>query len=142
MIKLDVGCGDQKREGHIGIDNSKGADADIFLDIEKQKLPFEDNQVDVIFCSHVLEHLDNVIFVVNEFWRVLKPEGEATIVVPDKTNERAIAITHKRFFDKQTFDFFTQKRSKKMYDVCLWKIEEIVLNERKDIHVRMIPLKI
>ncbi len=49
------------------------------------KLPFEDNTVDLIYSSHVLEYFDRaeVVDVLNEWKRVLKPNGVLRLAVPD-----------------------------------------------------------
>jgi len=57
QIILDIGCGQKKIEGAIGIDFSPYSVADIVLDLNKEKLPFEDSSVDFIYTSHALEHL-------------------------------------------------------------------------------------
>jgi len=45
-------------------------------------LACENNSVDVIWCSEVLEHLFNPAFAVGEFYRVLKPKGKLLVTVP------------------------------------------------------------
>lgn len=54
--------------------------ADYYLDI--QKIDLEDNQFDVIICSHVLEHIPDDQQAMNEMYRILKPGGCAIILVP------------------------------------------------------------
>src|SRR3972149_4347712 len=80
-MKLDIGCGNRKKEGYIGIDKVKFDCVDIVKDIQKG-LPFLDNVIDEIYCSHCLEHIEDLIFVMNEFYRVLKKEGVLIIEVP------------------------------------------------------------
>jgi SAM-dependent methyltransferase len=46
-----------------------------------------DNHFDVIFCSHVLEHVPDDRRAMREFFRVLKPDGWAILLVP-VTSER------------------------------------------------------
>ncbi|PTY01534.1 methyltransferase [Verrucomicrobia bacterium LW23] len=48
-------------------------------------LPFEDASVDVIYASHVVEHLDRsaVPALLSDIRRVLRPEGILRLVVPD-----------------------------------------------------------
>ena len=41
-----------------------------------------DNTFDVICCSHVLEHVPDDRRAMREFWRVLKSQGWAVILVP------------------------------------------------------------
>jgi SAM-dependent methyltransferase len=47
-------------------------------------ISLKDNSVDVIFCSHVIEHIPQIKIadVFNEFNRVLKPEGILRILSP------------------------------------------------------------
>lgn len=51
-------------------------------------LPLADESYEVVYCSHVLEHLprDNVGVVLREFQRILRPGGIFRVVVPDLEN--------------------------------------------------------
>ena len=51
---------------------------------------YPNQSFDVILCSHVLEHVDNDINAMKEFYRVLKDDGWAILLVPitsDRTFE-------------------------------------------------------
>ena len=52
----------------------------IQLDVESEPLPFADKQFGVAYCSHVLEHLDNWQFCLDEMVRVA---DYVVIVLPD-----------------------------------------------------------
>lgn len=54
--------------------------AKVKMDIHE--VPFEDNTFDVIFCNHVMEHVQDDIKAMNELRRVMKPTGWAVIQVP------------------------------------------------------------
>jgi len=43
---------------------------------------YADNSVDIIVCSHVLEHIPDDRKAMREIWRVLKPDGFAILLVP------------------------------------------------------------
>ena len=45
-------------------------------------LPFEDNSFDVIFCNHVLEHIEDDKKAMQELFRVLKKGGMAILQIP------------------------------------------------------------
>jgi SAM-dependent methyltransferase len=45
-------------------------------------IPFDANTFDVVFCNHVLEHVDDDVKVLKEFYRVLKKGGWAILVSP------------------------------------------------------------
>jgi SAM-dependent methyltransferase len=45
-------------------------------------ISYPDNFFDAILCCHVLEHVDNDLQAMKEFYRVLKPGGWAILQVP------------------------------------------------------------
>jgi hypothetical protein len=67
-------------------------------------IPFEDNTFNVIYCCHVLEHVQDDQKAIEEFYRVLKPGGWAVLQVPisiDKTFEDPTIISpdeRKKYF--------------------------------------------
>ncbi len=83
MLRLDVGSGDTPKEGFIGVDLY--AEAPGVVKAPMHQLPYEEETVDEIFCSHALEHIGKyeVVPTLAEFWRVLKWDGRLTIEVPD-----------------------------------------------------------
>jgi SAM-dependent methyltransferase len=54
--------------------------AKVKMDIHK--IPFSENEFDVVLCNHVLEHVDDDIKAMSEIARVLKPGGFAILQVP------------------------------------------------------------
>ncbi len=58
--------------------------ADVKADI--CNLPFEDNQYDLLFCNHVLEHIPDDTKAMKELYRVLKPGGMAILQIPQDLN--------------------------------------------------------
>lgn len=58
--------------------------ADVKADI--CNLPFKDNEYDVIFCNHVLEHIPDDTKAIQELYRVLKPGGMAILQIPQDLN--------------------------------------------------------
>lgn len=60
--------------------------ADLHFDLHD--IPLEDNRFDVIFCNHVMEHVDDAIRCMSELHRVMKPGGWGIMQVPqDFTRE-------------------------------------------------------
>ena len=97
-IRLDIGCGKNKKPGHIGVDTIKFDGVDLLLDAGKEKWPYEDGAVTEIHASHFLEHLEAYerIHFVNECYRVLIPKGKVTLVTPHWASQRAYGdLTHK-----------------------------------------------
>lgn len=54
--------------------------ADVKLDV--QEIPFPDNTFGVIMCNHVLEHVNDDMKAMKEFYRVMKPGGWGIFQVP------------------------------------------------------------
>lgn len=96
-MKLDIGCGKNKKEGFFGVDIVKFPGVDKVVDLRK-RWPWKKNSIEEINCSHFLEHFDAMerAHMVNEAYRVLKPGGTMTVVVPYGLSERAYGDpTHK-----------------------------------------------
>ena len=45
-------------------------------------IPFDKDSFDVVFCNHVMEHVENDLKAMSEIYRVLKPNGWAIIQSP------------------------------------------------------------
>lgn len=112
---LDLGCG---RGEHMEIFNKLGFDAygvDLegvarerglkaeIVDLETEKLPYEDNFFDFIMSKSSIEHIRNVYHLTSELHRVLKPGGRIVIMTCDwKTNHHIfyLDVDHKTPFMK------------------------------------------
>lgn len=107
VIKLNLGSGPHKKDGYVNIDSCEECDPDLWLNLEKAKLPYEDGSVEEIIASHVLEHISKLIPLMNECNRVLKPGGYMKINVPVYPSIQAFQDpTHIRFFTDATFQYF------------------------------------
>jgi glycosyltransferase involved in cell wall biosynthesis len=58
------------------------------------QLPLDDNSVDFVISSHVIEHFPDPIKALKEWYRVVKPGGYLYIIAPHK--ERTFDKEHKR----------------------------------------------
>ena len=108
---LDVGCGWNKTPGAIGIDANPKAHADVVHDLGSVPYPFRDNQFDEIVCSHVAEHVPDVMAFISELHRITKPGGRIFIVTPHYSNpDWATDPTHRNHFNSYSFNCFIEDR--------------------------------
>lgn len=84
---LDIGCGPACAPGHIGLDRYPFPDVDVVRDL-RRGLPFNDSIFDGVRAHHVIEHFtgDDLLFIIDEMWRVTKPGGQLEVTVPDATS--------------------------------------------------------
>ena len=120
---LDVGCGEGRHifgamDAQSGL-NLFGVDMDIpsleksnegldffremdfnlvkFLQGSIYNLPFQDNELDVVICSEVLEHLEDYNKAIQEIHRVLKPGGYFLASVPSFLPEKICWMLSKEY---------------------------------------------
>lgn len=82
-MKLHLGCGSVRLPGYINIDLVESDAVDVVMDV--RHLTYEDNSVDLIYASHVLDHVSRheVDDVLREWYRVLKKGGLLRVAVSD-----------------------------------------------------------
>jgi ubiquinone/menaquinone biosynthesis C-methylase UbiE len=59
------------------------------VDLNKDKLPYDDNYFDLVTCSEVFEHLENYRFVARDAFRVLKKDGILVVTTPNVLNMKS-----------------------------------------------------
>ena len=73
-MKLNLGCGNKIIDGYVNVDKYDTYNIDIKHDLEKFPYPFEDDTVEEIILSHVLEHIgqspDIFIKILKELYRI------------------------------------------------------------------------
>ncbi len=87
MKKVNLGCGNRYAKGWINLDVRTDS-CDVVPHDLLHPLPFNDNEIDVIYCSHVLEHLSRAAGkeLMQSCFNKLKPNGILRVVVPDLEN--------------------------------------------------------
>lgn len=112
IIGLNLGCCFNKipsstTETWTNLDNNPLVNPDKLVDLEKGNLPFEDSSFDTIVADSILEHIINVVPLMEECWRVLKPTGIMRISVPEFPKPSSVLDPgHVRFFAQETFSWY------------------------------------
>jgi len=141
---LDVGCSDgqvmeiiaKKRNDVFGVDLSKNA-----VEIAKKRglkvkvgnlleIPFEGSSFDVVFCSHVIEHIFDTNKALKEFHRVLRKGGKLIIMTENLNSlkERMLFLfgrTPTVMADPSHVKFFNPESIKKELSNASFKVEKI-----------------
>lgn len=106
--KIELGT-NKPREGWTTIDRVDGADIKCEL---SHRIPLDSNSVDVIYCSHFLEHFNynQCIKILNECKRILKPNGQIMVSVPNARLWIEAYIFDKEVFINQTFYHDTKSK--------------------------------
>lgn len=130
---LDLGCGNKKRHGAIGVDGNSRTAADVFHDLNIFPYPFPESSFDEIYLDNVLEHLDNVLKVMEELHRISAPNAMIKVVVPYFRSPWAcIDPTHKHFFTVNSFAYFDPVHpicQRYDYTLSRFSVEKIIFNE-------------
>lgn len=100
---VELGCGgDKVEESVIGVDriakgqtvphmNGVKSQADYVADVSKP-LPLPDGAFDCVIARHILEHCISGLETVENWVRLLKPDGRLIISVPDQRNCSSIPL--------------------------------------------------
>jgi len=104
---LDFGSGRKpwrslfKVDEYIGVDIAESGhdhhDSRIDVYYDGRIIPFESNSFDSIFASDVFEHLFNLDEILDELYRVLKPEGQMLVTIPFAWNEHEAPYDFARY---------------------------------------------
>jgi predicted SAM-dependent methyltransferase len=79
---LNLGAGDHRIDGAIGVDTYYGKGVDVISDLSLLPWAWGNDTIDGIYMIHALEHFTEIPAVLFECWRILKPGGFLHLVVP------------------------------------------------------------
>jgi SAM-dependent methyltransferase len=109
LAVADVGCGPTKQvPWAIGVDAVAQPGVDVVADLD-DGMPFERASLDHVFAVHVLEHVHDMVAVMAELHRVLRPGGVLHVLCPHWRHVNTAADpTHVRAIDTLTFRWFCE----------------------------------
>lgn len=123
--KLHLGCGNEIKSGFVNLDSINLPGVDVVHNLNIFPWPFKDNTFSHIFSISTLEHLDNLVKVMEEIHRVCKRGAVIEIRVPHFASLGAYKDpTHKIFFSYYTFDYFAENFDYNFYTPVRFKIIE------------------
>jgi len=138
-MRLNIGSGDQKKEGYKSVDMSDKCNPDYVWDITQFPYPKEWEGCKEVRSDNLFEHIEpkTLIRVINEIHKILMPGGKLWIRVP-LLNANPLNIhraftdpTHCNYFTIETFDYWEDKPNQaglnrwkmfgKDYGIIPWK---------------------
>lgn len=113
MKGLELGPGNSPLKGFVSMDIVERKGVDYVGDIAK-RLPFKDGAFDVVYASHVLEHIAwyDVLRILKDWARVVRKGGKLEIWVPDAAKIARVLLEDK-IPDKWL-------RRNPDHDACVW----------------------
>lgn len=126
---FDVGCGNNIIAG-IGIDNDVDSKARSFMDMDEKFT--DDNVAEFIICCHSLEHVDNVIGSLQNFYNILKKDGKLFICVPDGNWVSSKDLGDGDMKHRQVFTIMTLT---KLVEFCGFKVDTCKLIEKNSLYL-------
>jgi len=125
LLRVDLACGQRKKEGFKGLDKSDLVGVDYVHNLMEFPWPFEDNSVYEFFCAHYVEHIPIQLLdgtyglhrFMEEVWRCLMDKGTIEIVAPYYMSQEAFQDpTHARMITDRTFMYYNQKVTEGVLD--------------------------
>jgi SAM-dependent methyltransferase len=127
---LSVGCGRRAPEpGLVRLDRAPEVEPDIAWDLDNFPYPFEDSSFSTIECIDVIEHLSEIPRVIEEFHRILKPDGVLQIATPHFSSANSyVDPTHKWHLSYFSFDYFCGTHEPSYYSAAKYQMKSRCIN--------------
>lgn len=128
MLKLNMGCGQNKLAGYVNVDKFEAAEPDVLLDLEQRDwmwirpsasvvgdlVGWEESSASEVLFNHSLEHMgaDPAVFmrIMQNLYRVCAPDAVVQINVPHPRHDHFIGDpTHVRIVTPEVLSLFSKK---------------------------------
>jgi SAM-dependent methyltransferase len=108
-MKLNLGCGRNPIDGYVNLDRQQLPGVDIVHDLERLPLPFLPDTFDEIIGIDLIEHITDALGLMQELWRIAKPDATCTFALPYGSSDDAWEDpTHVRPYFVNSWSYFSQ----------------------------------
>ena len=124
-MRLNLGCGNKRKEGFLGVDKYPCEAVDHVADLERP-LPFDDGSVDEIWMDNVVEHIPDLARLFGELHRICKDGAKLTVITPhfaslaswrDPTHVHHLSYFSMDHFEKASVAHYTNADAKGGFEV-------------------------
>jgi SAM-dependent methyltransferase len=136
---LDIGAGAAERlPGALRLDRARATRPHVVADLDR-RLPFRDASFDVVGAFDVVEHVADLVALVEEVHRVLRPGGRFRITTPHFSSANAYTDpTHRRALGLRSFDYFTAGHPLAFYSAARFRPRTVTLHFKGRLLGRML----
>jgi len=107
-LRLDLGSGAHPEPGYLGVDVQPVTD--YVCDLSRVPWRWKDSSVEAVHCSHLVEHMVDLVGFMRELYRVCAPGAEVFIKHPYAFHVRADQDpTHVRRLNEVSWFYFDKK---------------------------------
>jgi hypothetical protein len=119
---LHLGAGRKHRPDAVNVDVVAATDPDLLCDLDVLPWPLPDDHFREVLAYDVIEHLDDVVRVMEEIHRVCENDALVRITVPHFSCANAYTdITHRHYFSAASFNYFTGDNEFDFYTDCRFR---------------------
>lgn len=135
---VDLGCGENKHEGALGVDIVDTGDADVTIDLETYPWALPEDSFGFVYCRDILEHVDQPLRFLKEVYRTSRDGATVYIRTPHFTNNNVwVDPTQERGFSAFTFQDYNTADGEYAYYIDATFVPESIYI--KFISARQIP---
>jgi len=84
-MKLNLGCGNKRKDGFLGVDKYPCDAVDKIADLN-EALPFEDSTIDEVWMDNIIDHIPDIPKIMQEIPRICKKGAQVTVITPHYTS--------------------------------------------------------
>ncbi len=105
---LHLGSGRKYDPNAVNVDIVSSTNPDLVQNLDLFPWPLPDDQFEEVRAYDVVEHLDQIVCVMEEIHRVCRDGARVKITVPHFSCANAFTdITHRHYFSVNSFNYFT-----------------------------------
>jgi SAM-dependent methyltransferase len=110
---LHLGCGKKKLPEAFGVDKGLDTSADLCWDLDQIPWPLPSSHFHRVHMISVLEHLEDIVSIMEEVFRICQPNADIYILSPFASSDFLWTDpTHKRGFTSRSFKYFADEFAK------------------------------